>query len=290
MAFTVNPVHSFGVSADGLRRMARHSGGSQPGVTSGTSFKVTQDAAPSLNMLVAAGGALVAPDTAGLYSVTSDASSSVTGAAGHATLPRIDCVVLKVLDSVALGTTNSDGVTPLVKLGTPTAGATLDNRNGAPTLAAGELLLSDALMGAAGTTYITGNIRDRRPWANGFSTIIAGDGSGNLSTTATSLANVPAHSTPRIEVTAGNAVEITGTSPTGGSGRLTVLVGGTTTADGLVMGGGAAITDQLTTVSGSQLVVPRWAASTGTFTIANSGVYLTRILVREIVGGQRANT
>jgi hypothetical protein len=86
--------------------------------------------------------------------------------AGHATLPRIDQVILRYNDS-AIPTGAGNTPTIEVLTGTATSGATLDNRLGATALPNDCVRLCDVLMPAVAASVTTANIRDRRPWARG---------------------------------------------------------------------------------------------------------------------------
>jgi hypothetical protein len=178
----------------------QHGGPIQPGVWDAGDFKVTQKAAgANLSVDVAAGYALVPandPSNAGYYHSQNDASVNVAGAAvGHATLPRIDQVILTINDTTHGGDA-SDTPTMSTLIGTATSGATLDNRTGAAALPNGSIRLADVLMPAASTTMTTANIRDRRAWARGaFSRINrnANAAAGNdYTTTSTSSVAIDA--------------------------------------------------------------------------------------------------
>jgi hypothetical protein len=75
--------------------------------------------------------------------------------------PRLDLVVLEVLDLQHVGTGSSVQQIRVIT-GTPTAAATLDNRNGAPALPASCVLLADILVPNGAATIGTADIRDRR--------------------------------------------------------------------------------------------------------------------------------
>lgn len=140
-----------------------------------TDFLVT-NAATGLRVDVAAGAAWVKGDSGtpglgisqGLYSVVNDGaiSNAVTLPAAHASNPRLDQIVLKVTDSVDLGTAGDVGTIESVT-GTPTSGATLENRNGAAALPNDCLRLADVLVPAAATNLVAANVRDRRISASG---------------------------------------------------------------------------------------------------------------------------
>lgn len=74
--------------------------------------------------------------------------------------PRLDQVVLEVLDQQHAGSSNLAQIR--VVAGTPTAAATLDNRNGAAALPANCLLLADVLVASGAASIVTADIRDRR--------------------------------------------------------------------------------------------------------------------------------
>lgn len=81
--------------------------------------------------------------------------------AAHASLPRLDIVVLRIIDSDHQGgATNTARVHVIT--GTATSGATLDNRTGAPAVPADAELLADILVPGGGSQINAGAIRDRR--------------------------------------------------------------------------------------------------------------------------------
>lgn len=74
--------------------------------------------------------------------------------------PRLDMVVLEVLDAQHTG---SSSVTQIRMVnGTGTGGATLDNRSGAAALPASCILLADILVPNGAASIVTADIRDRR--------------------------------------------------------------------------------------------------------------------------------
>lgn len=183
-------------------RRSLQTAGIQPGIANtpvGT-FNVTQRAAgANMTLDVAAGIAWVAgSDTPvqGYYNVINDAAvvgGSVGGVsipAAHATLPRIDQVYLQVRDSTA-GSAGDDARFVVVQ-GTPTSGATLNNRNGANAVApASSLRLCDVLVPAAATTIVNANIAKRAPNSNGFKSLW--DGDHNLSIPAAGSVPISAY-------------------------------------------------------------------------------------------------
>ena len=76
--------------------------------------------------------------------------------------PRLDQVILEVLDQQHAGASNLAQIR--VVAGTPSVGATLDNRTGAAALPASALLLADVIVANGETTIDAVDIRDRRPF------------------------------------------------------------------------------------------------------------------------------
>lgn len=141
----------------------------QEGVIESGDYKAVQRAAgANMSVDVPAGDAFVKMDTGvrnGLYQVTNDGVVNVAVTAADPANPRIDQLVLQANDSNVAGATDLAELKVLA--GTPTVGATLDNRSGAAALGNDRILLADILVPAASTTVTTANIRDRRPWARG---------------------------------------------------------------------------------------------------------------------------
>jgi hypothetical protein len=121
--------------------------------------------------------------------------------AAHATLPRIDQVILEVQDTTIDGS-GANAARVRVVDGTATAAATLDNRNGAATLPLGSIRLADVLVAATDTAITNTEIRDRRPWALGaFCNIVT---SGNLTRSASTFAELDSTNLkPRVEFSSG---------------------------------------------------------------------------------------
>lgn len=110
-------------------------------------------------------------------------ASSLSVPANTSGSPRLDQVVFTLSDY-------GQGTISVVQ-GTPTAGATLDNRNGAAALPASSIRLADLLTanGFAGP-YVNGtSLRDRRPWARGMYWWQVGT-TGNITVAATALPGV----------------------------------------------------------------------------------------------------
>jgi len=99
----------------------------------------------------------------GMYRVVSLANADLAVTAGHATLPRLDQVIIRVMDNTHDGSGFNEARIETVP-GTPTSGATLANRNGAANLTTlGEasknvLLMYDILMPAAASSISGGNV------------------------------------------------------------------------------------------------------------------------------------
>ncbi len=188
--------------------------GVQEGVVGSGDMKVTAAAGGGMKVDIAAGAAFVKGDSGtpgtglsqGLFGVVNDASvaNAVTLAASDATNPRLDQICLRVRDSTDLAT-GADDATFLVVTGTPTSGATLDNRNGAAALPSDHLRLADVLVPALSSAVTNGNTRDRRPWARGAYHLVTRT-SGDLTVNA-GFADFDTNTSPRMEFS-GNPVEI----------------------------------------------------------------------------------
>lgn len=134
------------------------------GVVNATDLAVAQrGAGANMSVDVAAGTAWVQGDSSAtqpIYRCYNDATVNLAVSAAHATLPRIDIVVAEVRDAAFAGV--SSDWRPRVIAGTPTSGATLTNRAGAPALPASCLWLADVLVPGAATTVVTANIGNKR--------------------------------------------------------------------------------------------------------------------------------
>lgn len=189
------PNDSLTYGAEWLRYLAEVSG-VQEGVVGAADMKVTAAAAGGMRVDIAAGTALVRGDSGtpgtgvsqGLFLAVNDASipNAVTLPASNGTNPRIDQIAVRVRDKSDLGT-GFDDLTFVFLSGTATAGATLDNRNGAVALPADHLRIADVLVPAGSSAVTAGNVRDRRPWARGAFSARVGSGAGNHATISASL-------------------------------------------------------------------------------------------------------
>lgn len=122
-----------------------------------------------LGISVSAGYAIIAGQNVanqGLYRVGPISSQTLTVSAAHATLPRLDQVIVRVLDHSADSSGYNEARIEIVP-GTPTSGATLDNRNGAASLTTLQdasksvLLVCDILVTPSLSTLTSGNLRNR---------------------------------------------------------------------------------------------------------------------------------
>lgn len=142
----------------------------QTGVVGATDFDVSQrGVGANMSVDVAAGAAWLKGTTSarqGIYNFYNDGVVNVAINAAHATLPRIDQIIVRAYDSVDGGAGQDIGAVEYLA-GTATSGATLDNRTGAAALPANSFRIADVLVGAAVTSITDANIRDRRPWAHG---------------------------------------------------------------------------------------------------------------------------
>jgi hypothetical protein len=158
LQYTSAPFQQVPMPAVDLRRMIAAMVLNE-GVRASTDCGVSQAGAGNMSVDIAAGTGLIQDDHAsgaGYYWFHNTAPANVTIGAAHATLPRIDRVTIRVRDA-SLGDAAND-VTFLVIAGTPTAGATLVNLNGAAAVPGSHLLLANVLVSAAATQILTANI------------------------------------------------------------------------------------------------------------------------------------
>lgn len=155
-------------------RMNKGIGAVGVGALGRSDFKVLQRGAGANMSVDVNPGNLIIPVVAGeanqylnLSAVSNSGAGSANTPRWTATFPaasganpRIDRVVVQRSLTVV------DDFTLAVIPGTATAGATLDNLNGAAAVPAGAVLLADVLIPTSATTITTVNIRDRRPIAS----------------------------------------------------------------------------------------------------------------------------
>jgi hypothetical protein len=196
------PGASPGYAAVDVRRS--DSVGLQEGVYNGGDFMAQQRVAGA-NMTVeiampVGGGAEVQGDAVngqGLYFVPVASGNYLeTIATADATNPRIDQVILEIQDNVHDASGGNLARTRILT-GTPTAGATLTNRNGAAALPGSALLLADVLVDAAVGSIVNAKIRDRRKFARGAGRFVSYTG-GDISTSSGSFVTLSTLN-PRIE-------------------------------------------------------------------------------------------
>lgn len=130
-------------------------GGVNPAL--GSVLQVTQTGSPSMAVIVKSGHAII-PGTLGSkqggYSVFNDADVTLSIAAAHASLNRIDSVVFKVEDSAYSGANNTSSV--VVVTGTPASSPS------APVLPDNSLELARVSILANDTSITNGEITDKR--------------------------------------------------------------------------------------------------------------------------------
>lgn len=144
--------------------------GIEPGVSKPTHFKVSPSS--GLTISISAGQAIVkGTDIAnqGLYAILSDGAITKTATTAHATLTRIDLVVLEVRDQASNGVANNDAQIRIVA-GTAGSGnppttpvscialAKLNITGGMTTIDSGAIVEMRTLGGACG------QIGDMKPW------------------------------------------------------------------------------------------------------------------------------
>lgn len=281
----------------------------QEGVVGAGDFKATAAAAGLMRVDVAAGAAFVKGDSGspavglsqGLFLLVNDAAiaNAVTLNASDATNPRIDQIILKIRDSSDLATGADDAVLDKVT-GTPTVGATLDNRTGAGALPNDSIRLADVLVPAASTSVTAGNVRDRRPWARGVHYSVLRMSGANYTTTNTLPVRIdPTNLEPRIECS-GVPIEVRldGTGSAGGAMEMALSVDGAELAnDKRRMGPGPSNYGAMNArwvvnpTAASHLFAPMYCISTsGTATIFNSSSYAVELTIRELIRQNAANT
>lgn len=145
----------------------------QEGIVHAGHFKVSQrGAGANQSVDVAAGEAWVDGDSAvdqGYYHVVNDATVNVPVAAANGSNPRIDAIVLNVVDSTEVGGSDEYKLESLT--GTATAGASLANLTGAPAIGNTKLLLAYVLVPTSSTSVINeriGALADPREGLTGY--------------------------------------------------------------------------------------------------------------------------
>jgi hypothetical protein len=160
-----------GYSAIDLRRIL--TGCLQEGVVEAGAFEVTERGAGanmSVDIAADVGFAYVQGDSItaqGLYCVPPhSATINETITTADSSNPRVDQVILEIRDNTHDASGGNEARIRVVA-GTPTSGATLNNRSGAAVKPGSAIVLADVLVPASDTSISNSQIRDRRPWARG---------------------------------------------------------------------------------------------------------------------------
>lgn len=172
----------------------------QAGVMGAGEYIVAQTGVASMNVTVSGGVAWVKGTNSvrqGLYDLYNDSSVSLNIGANSSGNPRLDQIILRVYDS-SDGGNNQDAGAVEVLAGTPTAAATLNNRNGAAALPSSSVLLADILVANGAASITNSVIRDRRPWARGF---FAQTGGFTVNGAAGSSVAAPGTTIPEMSIT-----------------------------------------------------------------------------------------
>jgi hypothetical protein len=258
-----------------------------------------------MTVSVAAGDAVVDMDSGsfnGRYFQKNDAAVVVTVGAAHATLPRIDQIILTINDSTVSGASDTPTLSCLA--GTATSGATLDNRTGAAGLPRNSVRLADVLVPAASINMVAGNIRVRRPWARGALRRIGRTGGDYRIATSTITAIDATNVSPRIECSgAPLLVSLKGVVDTAGYAALTfdlALDGVQVAASERVwftsnFGGSSAPSFvhfdwDVTPAAGSHLITPRWRSTGVSFTFFANATRGLGLRVQELPIQDAENT
>jgi hypothetical protein len=287
----------------------------QAGVLTATDFKVAQRSAGiNMSVDVVHGDCWVQTDVDtpdGLVHVYSDADGNFAVAASHATLPRVDTVLVQYNDTSVGAGVGGDTPTIRVLTGTATTGAQITSPTGANYRAGAAVtnpndgeVVGDILVRAATTSILNTDIVDRRKWARGaYSRIVRNSnaGAGNdYTTTSGTVVDVDATNLkPRIECS-GAPLRISLRGRGIGATASTVLYLG---IDGATIDGGAAIllpnastpvmfTWDAVPAAGSHLVGPMWNSVTaGQVSTLNAQAGLPlQLTVEEIVRQSASNT
>lgn len=186
------------VAAEGLRTIA--------------DLQVAQRAAgANMSVDVSAGTALFQDDHAtggGFYGYTLATTTNFAVTSAHASLPRIDRVVVKLLDQFLGDASNAISVTVIA--GTPTAGATLSNLTGAAAVPSSSLLLANILVPAASSSVTTANIANVSPVLKTVSgATVYHSASAQTVSSSTSLTSVLSQSIPAGVIGANGMVRVT---------------------------------------------------------------------------------
>lgn len=279
------------LATDTAALLGRAAGAMQEGVYDSGSYEVTQasgGAGPTVDVASNVGaGAFVQNDSATgqliRYVGPTASKTTKTITTGHATLPRVDRIVLE----------NDGDVT--VVAGTATSGATLDNLTGAAAVPSNALLLADVHVPALDTTIANSQIRDRRKWARGAYTRISVTGGDYTNSGPTHVELDTTNLKPRVECS-GVPIRVTlrgtaGHSSASGTVHFQLFVDGarseTNGFQNMVAGtggraGGILAQWDFVPAAGSHLFSPAFSGGTATGTVYASDPAL-QFTVEEIV-------
>jgi hypothetical protein len=178
-----------------LRALLQTLEGMQEGVVGAGDLKPAQRAVggPNMSVDIAPGDAWIDVDSgvrSGRAHCYSDALENRAVAASHATLPRIDLVIMRYNDTSIPAGAGGNAPTLEVLTGAPTGGVTLDAPGASPQAMPNDaILLATILVPAASTSVVAANIRDRRKWARGMRRRMRYT-AGNLTSASTVLLNI----------------------------------------------------------------------------------------------------
>lgn len=285
--------------------------GLQEGAIDAGSYKVKQNSAgAAMNVDVDANiedGLVIQGDDVAVqgryYVAPHSAKMNITIDAADVTNPRLDQVVAEVEDDTHDSSSLNKARVRIVK-GTPTAAATLDNRNGAAALPNGCMRLADVLVGAGVTTITTANIRDRRAWARGAHWLTTRS-AGNYTVAVSTMTELDGTNLkPRIECSGVPLrVSLLGTfnnnaatattyfrpmldgSPAV-SGTTDVLGGASATANAILPAG---LSSTFVPTAGSHQVHWNWRATSGTSVLLASSASPVVMVVEELVTQNASN-
>lgn len=131
----------------------------------GTEFQVTASLPASMQVQVAPGMAFVQGGysaTQGVYTVVNDATFSVTISAASSTNPRIDLVVLEVLDQAYAGSSNLAQVRVVTGVASSSPVP--------PSVTGSYIVLAQILVPTSASTISSTNVVDVRPFGGGLNT------------------------------------------------------------------------------------------------------------------------
>lgn len=201
----------------------------RPGVRYGVGSPLAVSAASGMNLTVNAGIAWIqgsAAANAGVYTGCLDTAGTITVAGADPSNPRIDNVIVQVIDLGTSGSTTAVTLQTGVAAGTPSP----------PTLPANSLLLAQIAVGAGVTSIVGANITDMRPYTVATGGIVP---MANTTSGITGPAGLYAHdlATGRMRVSdgAGNARGV----KTGAFAPVTTIASGLLGANFHVSPGGS---------------------------------------------------